>query len=274
MPKLIILSSLLLFCFLLLLPSPTHAYSNLINYQGRAFNANNNFLVDGCYPISFKIGRFGDQVTAKTGIQSSYPQKPPNSSYTLTATGTNKAFYNTHPEKQCPEGEVYVENGLFNVILDLKKFNLSDSDVRSFLAGNGYFYGISVNFDGRGWSLFQPLVDDNFIYPNSINGSPQGNFALYSHVIRNTDGSVNRKDSWGLYTNHGFLAQGGLGAPIMWDSDNTNYSVNPTEGTDLHTLKVKGSGFNSTHRQATIYLGDNHKFFSSQLGRANNLKIK
>lgn len=255
------------FTFLILLPSPTHAYSNLINYQGRAFDANNKFVNDGCYPVSFRIGRFANPVKAAIGTKGGYTQPTTSSYYTLT----NGSFYNTHPKKQCLIGQAYVENGLFNVILDLKNFNLSDPKTIEFLNGSGYFYGISVNFNNKGYSLYQPLVDDNFIYPNTTNGSPQDSFGLYSDLTRTPTGGVDYTHSWGLATNHGFLAQGGLGAPIMWDTDNLTYLIDPADTSRINQISIVGTGFTTSGNQATLYLGDRYKYLQANYGGETKL---
>lgn len=182
------------------LHTDTLAFPTMINYQGRAFDANNQFIVDGCYPVSIKIGRFSRLVIANTGSVGDYTQSGAGVEHILD----NTLVLNTHPNRQCPTGQAYVANGLFNVILNLEKFN------SNFMASTLPFYGVSINFNNKGWSKWQPLVEDNWVYPNTTTGSPQKDYYLASHNL----GS--RTNSWGLSTNHGFWAQGGLGAPVVW----------------------------------------------------------
>lgn len=193
-----IFSSLLFaFCFLVLLPTSALAFPTAVNYQGRAFDANNKFVGDGCYPVSIKIGRFSDEVKAPIG-SGSYGQPGPGVESVLRSD----RVLNTHPTNRCPQGQAYVSNGLFNVILNLEGFDAS------FMASTLPFYGISINFDNKGWSLWQPFVQDGWVYPNNQKSSPQTAYYLYSHQ--------DPSGSWGLATNHGFWAQGGLGAPALW----------------------------------------------------------
>lgn len=193
------------FTFLILLPSHALAFPKQTNYQGRAFDANNKFIGNGCWPVAIKIGRFSNRVVASTGTVGSYSQVSPGVEQELASSN----ILNTHPTKQCPVGQAYVENGLFNVILDLSSFNTS------FMASTLPYYGVSIAFNkpspsGADWSLWQPLVEDNWIYPNTQNNSPQLNYYLSSH---DTGSNLT---SWGLWTNHGFWANGGLGAPVIW----------------------------------------------------------
>lgn len=193
-------SFLFILYFLIILPAPALALPSYINYQGRAFDANNKYIQKKCWPISIKIGRFLDIVKSPIGTEGGYTQTNPGVEHTLTAD----KVINTHPSVQCPSGQVYVENGLFNVILNLDTFGAT------FLGSTLPYYGVSVNFNNAGWSLWQPLVQDNWIYPNTQDKSPQLSYYLSSH---NTGSSVT---SWGLWTNHGFWANGGLGAPVIW----------------------------------------------------------
>lgn len=226
---------LIAICFLVLLPSPTYAFPTQINYQGRAFDANNKFIGDGCYPVSIKIGRFSNKVVAPTNGKGSYTQSDlskPGVEYPLPA---NKIL-NTHPSNKCNTGEVYVSNGLFNVILNLETF-----DAR-FLSSTLPFYGVSINFNSKGWSKWQPLVEDNWYYPANQDNSPQRKYYLSAHQ------DPDPRKSWGLWTNHGFLAQGGLGAPIMWDSENTAFRVDPNGITSINTIYINGD--------KKLYFGD------------------
>lgn len=216
---------------LLINPSQVNAFSNLVNYQGRAFDGNNKFVADKCYPVAFKIGRFSDKITTPTG-NGTYTQTPPVIDNQLRASN----IYNTHPEQKCPQGEVYVKDGLFNALLDLKGVFTP-----LFFSSTAQFYGISVSFNGQDQSLWQPFVTENWYYPANQNNSPQSDYYLSSH---NTG---SKASSWGLSTNHGFYAAGGLGTTTLWlmgNSAGNIQAVDPVTYNGARPLKLNANGGN------------------------------
>lgn len=328
MPKLL---SFFFALFLLLITfhlshSSALAFENLVNYQGRAFDSNNKFIADGCYPVAFNIGRFYTKVVAptfqKTPVESAQPQ----------------GIYDTHPTASCPGGQVRVENGLFNALLDVT--NVSSREL-GFSLGN---YGIQVNFNNQGWSHWQPFAasgmaasanrlnmpmhslnsypGNGWLYLGDQRGNVYGNRglaagALYSagdvyaqngETVLNVNGIYRRgrlhitsgenifllpqggstyvsrawggtgelivdshtktgghsftagntytggvfypgnqssyylryDSKYGLGTNYGFKADGGLGAPLMWDSEDERFRIDPAGKSVINETYLNG----------------------------------
>lgn len=128
---------------LLIIPTQVNAFSDVVSYQGRAFSGS-SFVNPGCYSVGFRIARFLEPVGPENA------GNPKTTQRIIPSTdGQISSFRNSHPIQSCSDGKVYVENGLFNVLLNLSNF-------QQYLS-TGTYYGISISFDGSAYSAWQPL---------------------------------------------------------------------------------------------------------------------